>query len=142
MLAWSISTAGSIGHLMHMPATVKGSKLSWATIYALQSIIGAQASGCLGQSDWTRYAKTHNAALLGQLVAAPILICVTAVCGLLITSATNDLYGVATWNPFELLLLIQQRSLSPAARAGTFFAGDVQRIGCDSAAALTCEFQA
>ncbi|KXS99793.1 hypothetical protein AC579_9448 [Pseudocercospora musae] len=123
MLAWSVSSAGSIGHLMHMPATVKGSKLSWAAVYALQSIIGAQASGCLGQSDWTRYAKTHNAALLGQLVAAPILICVTAVCGLLITSATNDLYGVATWNPFELLLLIQQRSLSPAARAGTFFAG-------------------
>ncbi|EME78382.1 uncharacterized protein MYCFIDRAFT_58476 [Pseudocercospora fijiensis CIRAD86] len=123
MLAWSISAAGSVGHLMHMPATAKGSKLSWAAVYSLQSIIGAQASGALGQSDWTRYAKTPNAALFSQLIAAPILIISTAVCGLLITSATNEMYGVATWNPFELLLLIQQRSLSPAARAGTFFAG-------------------
>lgn len=47
----------------------------------------------------------------------------TALCGLLITSATAQIYGEVLWNPFELLLAIQQKSMSPGARAGTFFAG-------------------
>lgn len=39
------------------------------------------------------------------------------------TSATAEIYGEVLWNPFQLLLAIQQNSLSAAARAGTFFAG-------------------
>ena len=74
-------------------------------------------------TDWTRYARTPNAALFGQIVTAPISICVTALCGLLITSATAEMYGEVLWNPFQLLLAIQQDSMSAAARAGTFFAG-------------------
>lgn len=41
----------------------------------------------------------------------------------MITSATATIYGDYLWNPFELLLKIQQQSNSPGARAGTFFAG-------------------
>lgn len=76
-----------------------------------------------GDVDWTRYSKTPNAALLGQSVTAPIAICITALCGLLITSATAQVYGEVLWNPFVLLLAIQKTSMSPGARAGTFFAG-------------------
>ncbi|KAK4501382.1 hypothetical protein PRZ48_007191 [Zasmidium cellare] len=123
ILGWAIGTNGGPGPLLHTPATAKGSALSWAALFGLQSIVGSQASGCLGQSDWTRYAKTPNAALFGQLVAAPIMICMTAVCGLLITSATAEIYGVYLWNPFELLLHVQQTSLTAGCRAGTFFAG-------------------
>lgn len=75
------------------------------------------------ESDWTRYAKTPSAALFGQIVTAPLSICITALCGLLVTSATAKIYGQVLWNPFELLLAIQQNSMSPGARAGTFFAG-------------------
>jgi nucleobase:cation symporter-1, NCS1 family len=57
------------------------------------------------------------------MFTAPLTICITALCGLLITSATATLYGEYIWNPFELLIYIQQRSSSPGARAGTFFAG-------------------
>ncbi|EOD46784.1 hypothetical protein GTA08_BOTSDO07907 [Neofusicoccum parvum] len=123
MLGWAINAANGPGELIHTPSSKHGSALSWGAVYGLQSIVGSQASGCLGQSDWTRYAKTPNAALFGQLVAAPIFIIVTAVCGILITSAAATIYGEYIWNPFELLLAIQDHSLSPAARAGTFFAG-------------------
>jgi nucleobase:cation symporter-1, NCS1 family len=123
LLIWSVCSAHGAGSLFHAPATAHGSKLSWNTIYGLQSIIGAQASGCLGQSDWTRYAKTPNAALFGQIVAAPLCIIVTSICGIIITSAAATLYGEYLWNPFELLLVVQQHSLSAGARAGTFFAG-------------------
>ncbi|KAF2087333.1 hypothetical protein K490DRAFT_42127 [Saccharata proteae CBS 121410] len=125
LLIWSIRAAHGTGSLIHTPATKHGATLSWNAVYGLQSIIGSQASGCLGQSDWTRYARTPNAALFGQLIAAPIFICVTAVCGILITSAAAQLYGEYIWNPFELLLRMQEGEggLAPGMRAGTFFCG-------------------
>ncbi|KAK5119841.1 hypothetical protein LTR85_007167 [Meristemomyces frigidus] len=123
ILGWAISAANGPGKLINTPATKHGAVLSWNAVYGLQSIVGSQASGCLGQSDWTRYARTPNAALFGQAVTAPIAICVTAICGILITSASATIYDQYVWNPFELLLLIQQESLTAGARAGTFFAG-------------------
>ncbi|KAK4964898.1 hypothetical protein LTR28_003568, partial [Elasticomyces elasticus] len=134
ILGWAVSAAHGPGILIHAPSSKYGSALSWSAVFGLQSFVGAQASGCLGQSDWTRYARTPNAALFGQLIAAPICICVTAICGILITSAAATIYGKYLWNPFELLLTqdasptdckfsIQHESLSPGARAGTFFAG-------------------
>lgn len=73
-------------------------------------------------TDWTRYSKTPRGALFGQAVTAPLTIIITSFFGILITSATANLYGTQFWSPFELLLHAQQ-SLTPAARAGTFFAG-------------------
>ncbi|KAK7618777.1 permease for cytosine/purines, uracil, thiamine, allantoin-domain-containing protein [Phyllosticta citricarpa] len=124
MLGWAVHAAGGPGELFYTGSTKHGSTLSWNAVFGLQSIIGSQASGCLGQSDWTRYARTPNSALFGQLFCATILITVTAVCGILITSAAADVYGEYIWNPFELLLEVQLRNPSDSAqRAGTFFAG-------------------
>ncbi|KAK4956920.1 hypothetical protein LTR66_013332 [Elasticomyces elasticus] len=123
ILGWAASAAHGPGIFIQPPSSNHGSALSWSAVFGLQSFVGAQASGCLGQSDWTRYARTPKAALFGQLIAAPICICVTAICGTLITSAAATIYGKYLWNPFELLLTIQHESLSPGARAGTFFAG-------------------
>lgn len=130
MLAWAVHAAHASGPLLiaASPATTtsasaSGPALHWAALFGLQSIVGSQASGCLGQSDWTRYAKTPDAALFGQAVAAPVFIVVTSVCGILITSGAAVVYGEYIWNPFELLLTIQEHSMTPAARAGTFFAG-------------------
>jgi nucleobase:cation symporter-1, NCS1 family len=72
--------------------------------------------------DWTRYARTPNAALFGQAITAPVTISITALCGILIASASSLIYGQVFWNPF-LLLLHVQKAMTPASRAGTFFAG-------------------
>jgi nucleobase:cation symporter-1, NCS1 family len=48
---------------------------------------------------------------------------VTALCGIIITSACEKIHGALFWNPYQLLLHIQSVSMTPAARAGTFFAG-------------------
>ena len=60
----------------------------------------------LTELDWTRYAKTPNAALFGQGITAPPTIIITALCGLIITSASSQIYSQYFWNPFELLLHI------------------------------------
>ncbi|EPE35347.1 hypothetical protein GLAREA_11046 [Glarea lozoyensis ATCC 20868] len=123
MLIWSVRTAHGAGDLLEAPATESGSVLSWNIVYGIQAILGLWSGGIVGQSDWTRYAKTPNASLFGQGVTCPLTIIVTALCGVIITSATNQIYGEYFWNPFELLLHIQKVSLTPAARAGTFFSG-------------------
>ncbi|KKY14581.1 putative ncs1 nucleoside transporter family protein [Phaeomoniella chlamydospora] len=127
MMIWAVSQAGGAGTLVGQGPTGKGAELRWNTVYGLQSIVGGYGSGILGQSDWTRYSSRPRSSLFGQLFTCPLTITLTALCGLLITSATSTLYdGEYLWNPFLLLLYIQQRpgfSSSASARAGTFFAG-------------------
>ncbi|RDW72943.1 hypothetical protein BP6252_06850 [Coleophoma cylindrospora] len=123
MLIWAVRTAGGAGSLMSTGPTESGSMLSWNTVYGIQAILGLWSGGIVGQSDWTRYAKTQNASIFGQGVTAPLTIIITALCGVIITSATYEIYGQYFWNPFELLLHVQSVSMTPAARAGTFFSG-------------------
>jgi len=105
-LIWAIRTAHGPGTLIHSPATVSGSNLSWNVVFGIQAILGLWSGGILGQSDWTRYAKSPNVSLSGQGVTAPLTIIVTALCVLIITSAAAQIYGKYFWNPFELLLHI------------------------------------
>ncbi|KAI9780379.1 MAG: hypothetical protein M1835_004509 [Candelina submexicana] len=123
MLTWALATTRGVGELIHTNSTAHGKMLSWNAVYGMQTFLGAYGGGVLGQSDWTRYAKTPNAALFGQAIAATLAICITALSGILITSATAKFFGVLYWNPFLLLNHIQQQPMHPATRAGTFFAG-------------------
>ena len=55
ILTWALSASHGPGKLIHTGPSVAGSKLSWNTVYGLQSVIGVYGSGCLGQSgkpDW------------------------------------------------------------------------------------------
>lgn len=87
------------------------------------AILGAWGAGTLGQSDWTRYANRKFAPTLSQLVAAPITIAVTAIIGIIVTSAAKDILGEIIWNPIYLLADLQEEyNSSPRSRAGVFFA--------------------
>jgi NCS1 family nucleobase:cation symporter-1 len=107
LLIWAVRAAHGAGSLINSPAVATGNTLSWSVVYGIQAVLGLWSGSIVGQSDWTRYAKTPNAAL----------------CGLIVTSASAEIYGEYFWNPFELLLHIQQESMSASARAGTFFSG-------------------
>lgn len=99
-------------------------EVGWGVMYGITAILGAWGSGTLGQSDWTRYANRRLAPTLSQLVAAPVTITVTAIIGIIVTSASKDLFGgEVVWNPIYLLADIQEKyHSSPRARAGVFFA--------------------
>lgn len=87
------------------------------------AILGAWGAGTLGQSDWTRYANRKFAPTLSQLIAAPITISVTAIIGIIVTSAAKDVLGEIIWNPIYLLADLQEEyHSSPRSRAGVFFA--------------------
>lgn len=128
MLIWSLAAAHGLDHNDVQPvptsSAVSGPALSWNMLYGCMSLLGGYSGGILGQSDWTRYSSTPSSAIFGQIVAAPVTICLTSLFGILISSAASKIYGQVFWNPFLLLLYIQERdTLDAGARAGTFFAG-------------------
>ena len=97
--------------------------VGWAFMFGITAILGSWGSGTLGQSDWTRYAKRRFAPTLSQLLAAPLMISVTATIGIIVTSASKDILGEIVWNPIYLLGDIQDHyHSSPRSRAGVFFA--------------------
>lgn len=92
-------------------------------MYGITAVLGAWGGGTIGQSDWTRYADRPLAPTLSQMVVAPLTITVTAIFGIIVTSAAMDITGNLVWNPIELLGMIQELNhSSPRARAGVFFA--------------------
>ncbi|RDA83983.1 hypothetical protein CP532_6965 [Ophiocordyceps camponoti-leonardi (nom. inval.)] len=122
LLIWTVSRVGGPGSMFHEPATTPD--VGWAFMFGLTSVLGAWGGGTLGQSDWTRYSSRRYAPILSQLLASPITISVTAIIGIVVTSAARDLLGgELQWSPIFLLASIQEHyHSSPAARAGVFFA--------------------
>ncbi|ODA79808.1 hypothetical protein RJ55_05404 [Drechmeria coniospora] len=123
LLIWSVSQAHGAGSLFHQPAMAPN--VGWAFMFGITSVLGAWGGGTIGQSDWTRYAKTRHSPTPSQLIASPVTISVTAVLGIIVTSAAVDVLGGGIiWNPIMLLAAIQDYyESSSAARAGVFFAG-------------------
>ncbi|KIW77744.1 hypothetical protein AYO21_04863 [Fonsecaea monophora] len=120
LLIWAVHVAGGAGQMFHEPGSTDN--VGWAFMFGITAILGAWGAGTLGQSDWTRYANRKFAPTLSQLVAAPITIAVTAIIGIIVTSASKDILGDIVWNPIYLLADIQEEyHSSPRARAGVFF---------------------
>jgi NCS1 family nucleobase:cation symporter-1 len=118
----SVSRAHGVGIMFHEPGTAPS--VGWAFAFGITSILGSWGAGTLGQSDWTRYAKTKHAPIPSQLIASPLTIAVTATIGIIVTSASRDvLGGQIIWSPITLLAVIQEHyHSSPGVRAAVFFA--------------------
>ncbi|KAM5493298.1 hypothetical protein McaMca56_006623 [Microsporum canis] len=121
LLTWAVKTAGGPGSMFHQPAATDS--VGWGMMFGISSILGAWGGGTLSQSDWTRYANRPLAPSLSQLIAAPATLTITAMIGIIVTSAANDILGRVIWNPIELLATMQDHyHSSPRIRAGVFFA--------------------
>lgn len=118
----AVSDAKGAGGLFQAPGTAPD--VGQAFMYGITAVLGAYGGGTLGQSDWTRYSKHRGAPVLSQMIVAPLTISVTAIFGIVVTSAAKDvLGGELIWNPISLLGAIQEHyHSSPKVRAGVFFA--------------------
>jgi NCS1 family nucleobase:cation symporter-1 len=53
----------------------------------------------------------------------PVAMTIGALIGVLVTSATTEMYGFVQWNPLIMLQYVQTNHYTAACRVGTFFAG-------------------
>ena len=124
LLVWALATMGSsgFGSTISSKPLVQDHSVGWTVMFGIISTIGAISAGILNQNDYARFAKRPSAAIMGQIISAPLYAIICSVVGILVTAATQDRYGQALWNLPDLLSAVITTGGSRS-RAAAFFAG-------------------
>jgi len=108
LLAWAYVAAGGFGPMLAQPSQFAegGPKAGrfWAFFFpALTAMIGFWATLSLNIPDFTRYATSQRAQVLGQALGLPATMALYSFIGVAVTSATVTIYGQSIWDPVEVL---------------------------------------
>ena len=103
LLAWAISAGNGLGPILAQPAKFTSSAAFWAYFFpALTGMVGFWATLSLNIPDFTRYAVSQRAQVLGQAFALPTSMTLFSFVGVVVTSATFVIYGQTIWDPVVL----------------------------------------
>jgi len=108
LLTWAVRHAGGLGYILAQSARLqKGQADFWALFpAALTANVGYWATLSLNIPDFTRYARSQRSQALGQAVGLPTTMTAFAFVGVAVTSATIVMYGMAIWDPVEVIARI------------------------------------
>jgi len=104
LLFYMVNRADGLGAILSQPGKME----DWPTFLRslpifLTAQIGFWATLSLNMPDFTRYAKNQKAQMLGQTLGLPTTMTFFAGMGVIITSASEKIYGQAIWDPTELV---------------------------------------
>lgn len=104
LLFWITRKAGGFGPVLHtrskfhtMPEFVR------FFIPALTGMVGFWATVALNIPDFTRYAKSERAQMVGQALGLPTAMTLYSFIGVAVTSASAVIFGQPIWDPVVLL---------------------------------------
>jgi len=105
LLTWAVRHGGGLGHILAQSAQLqKGQGNFWALFpAALTANVGYWATLSLNIPDFTRYARSQKSQALGQALGLPTTMTAFAFVGVAVTSATIVMYGMAIWDPIEVI---------------------------------------
>ncbi|KAF2475009.1 putative nicotinamide riboside transporter 1 [Lindgomyces ingoldianus] len=113
---------GSPGNLVAPAIKLSKAEAGFRVIQGITSVAGTYTGGSDRVSDWTRYGRRRHTST-PAIITLAVTVILTALVGIISTSALAERYGLLEWNPLIMLQWIQQTSYTPKCRAGTFFAG-------------------
>lgn len=104
LLVFMVNRAHGLGNILSQPGQMEdwGTFLKKLPIF-LTAQIGFWATLSLNMPDFTRYAKNQKAQMLGQTLGLPTTMTLFSGMGIMITSASEVVYGQAIWDPTELV---------------------------------------
>ena len=104
LLVWAVWRANGFGPLLSEPGkfTTAGSFFR-IFVPSLTAMVGFWATLSLNMPDFTRFGRSQREQIVGQVVALPTTMFVFAAMGVLITSATEIIYGELIWDPVKLI---------------------------------------
>ncbi|UOQ70248.1 NCS1 family nucleobase:cation symporter-1 [Hymenobacter cellulosilyticus] len=103
LLWWAISAGHGLGPILAQPSKFASSAAFWAFFFpSLTGMVGFWATLSLNIPDFTRYAVSQRAQLLGQALGLPSSMTVFSFVGVVVTSATFVIYGKTIWDPVVL----------------------------------------
>ncbi len=103
LLAWAIWAGHGLGPILAQPSKFQTSSEFWAYFFpALTGMVGFWATLSLNIPDFTRYAKSQRAQVVGQALGLPPSMTLFAFVGVVVTSATSIIFGATVWDPVVL----------------------------------------
>jgi NCS1 family nucleobase:cation symporter-1 len=103
LLFWAISAGHGLGPILAQPSKFENSAAFWHYFFpALTGMVGFWATLSLNIPDFTRYAKSQRAQVVGQAIALPTSMTLFSFIGVVVTSATMIIYGETIWDPLVL----------------------------------------
>jgi NCS1 family nucleobase:cation symporter-1 len=104
LLWWITGKAGGLGPVLSAPSKFQstGAFMKFF-IPSLTGMVGFWATVALNIPDFTRYAKSQRAQVIGQALGLPAAMTLYSFIGVAVTSASVVLFGEAIWDPVALL---------------------------------------
>src|SRR5579864_8219651 len=104
LLLWARNKAGGFGPMLSNPSKFR----SFAEFFrffvpSLTGVVGFWATVALNIPDFTRYARSQRAQVLGQALGLPATMTFYSFIGIAVTSATVLIFGQAIWDPVAVL---------------------------------------
>jgi nucleobase:cation symporter-1, NCS1 family len=104
LLFWITRKAGGFGPVLHTPSKFHNTpEFVRFFIPALTGMVGFWATVALNIPDFTRYAKSQRAQMVGQALGLPAAMTLYSFIGVAVTSASAVIFGEAIWDPVVLL---------------------------------------
>jgi NCS1 family nucleobase:cation symporter-1 len=104
LLWWITAKAGGFGPVLSSPSKFKTTaEFAKFFIPSLTGMVGFWATVALNIPDFTRYAKSQKAQMLGQALGLPAAMTLYSFIGVAVTSASVVLFGEPIWDPVALL---------------------------------------
>jgi NCS1 family nucleobase:cation symporter-1 len=104
LLFWIARKAGGFGPVLRTPSKFQStSEFVRFFIPALTGMVGFWATVALNIPDFTRYAKSQRAQMVGQALGLPTAMTLYSFIGVAVTSASAVIFGEPVWDPVVLL---------------------------------------
>ncbi|KAK7431625.1 hypothetical protein QQZ08_001843 [Neonectria magnoliae] len=125
MMIWALSVAKGVGPVFYrgedVPSTSRWS-VSWLMMAGLNQAIGQKVAGMTNESDFSRYANSHLAFVIGTVSVQWVVGIIVSLGGLVTTAACQIIYGEIWWNPPDLMMVMMDNGNgSSGSRAAVFF---------------------
>ncbi len=103
LLAWALVAAKGLGPILAQPSKFQTQGEFWHFFFpALTGMVGFWATLSLNIPDFTRYAVSQRAQVMGQAIGLPPSMTIFAFVGVVVTSATTIVFGSPIWDPVVL----------------------------------------
>jgi NCS1 family nucleobase:cation symporter-1 len=104
LLFWITGKAGGLGPVLSAPSKFRSTaEFMKFFVPSLTGMVGFWATVALNIPDFTRYAKSQRAQVVGQALGLPAAMTLYSFIGVAVTSASVVLFGEAIWDPVKLL---------------------------------------
>src|SRR5262245_27459688 len=104
LLWWVTGKAGGFGPVLSSPGKFRtAGEFFHFFIPSLTAMVGFWATVALNIPDFTRYAKSQRAQMVGQALGLPTAMTLYSFIGVAVTSASVVLFGEAIWDPVALI---------------------------------------